>query len=152
MCCGMQGKTGPKMRRPLPGTTADTTALLSPRKRCRSSKLRTPPRNLCLCTLHYTIHTAQLKRHFGSKHSTKTLAGAYYCNLCNQCRKVTLPCMHRTKQKVFNAMVTTVDETAKNVSEALKRSGLWKDTLLIWSTDVRSVKLECLLPLLVVVC
>ena len=60
--------------------------------------------------------------------------------------------MHRTKQKVFNAMVTTVDETAKNVSEALKRSGLWKDTLLIWSTDVRSVKLECLLPLLVVVC
>jgi len=40
---------------------------------------------------------------------------------------------------VFNAMVTTVDETAKNVSEALKRSGLWEDTLLIWSTDVRTV-------------
>lgn len=45
---------------------------------------------------------------------------------------------YRTKQKVFNAMVTTVDETAKNVSDALKRSDMWDNTLMIWSTDVRS--------------
>ena len=34
-----------------------------------------------------------------------------------------------------NAMVSTVDETAANVSAALKRTGLWAETLLVWSTD-----------------
>ena len=38
------------------------------------------------------------------------------------------------KQQVFNAMVSTVDETAANVSAALKRTGLWAETLLVWST------------------
>eukprot|EP01051_Picozoa_sp_SAG22_P026465 SAG22_NODE_8363_length_661_cov_1.371886_1_plen_92_part_00 len=40
-----------------------------------------------------------------------------------------------TKHKVFNAMVSTVDETAGNVSTALKDAGMWADTLLVWSTD-----------------
>ena len=39
------------------------------------------------------------------------------------------------KQQVFNAMVSSVDESALNVSAALKRTGLWANTLFIWSTD-----------------
>lgn len=40
-----------------------------------------------------------------------------------------------TKQKVFNAMVTTVDETARNVTDALKSTGMWNTTVFVWSTD-----------------
>ena len=38
-------------------------------------------------------------------------------------------------RQVFNAMVSTVDETALNVTEALRRAGLWQETLFVWSTD-----------------
>lgn len=37
-------------------------------------------------------------------------------------------------QQVFDAMVTTVDETAKNVTDALKTKGMWDNTLFIWCT------------------
>ena len=32
-------------------------------------------------------------------------------------------------------MVTSVDASVKNVTEALKRSGLYEDTLIVWTTD-----------------
>jgi arylsulfatase A-like enzyme len=38
------------------------------------------------------------------------------------------------KQQVFNAMVTAVDESTRNVTAALKRTGLWQNTLFVWST------------------
>jgi arylsulfatase B/arylsulfatase I/J len=44
----------------------------------------------------------------------------------------TIPNMQR---RVFAAMTTTLDEGVGNITAALKRTGLWKDTLLIFSTD-----------------
>ena len=38
-------------------------------------------------------------------------------------------------QKVFNAMVSTMDESAANVTAALQRRGMWDHTLFVWSTD-----------------
>lgn len=38
-------------------------------------------------------------------------------------------------RQVFNAMISVVDETALNVTEALRRARLWQDTLFVWSTD-----------------
>ena len=35
----------------------------------------------------------------------------------------------------FAAMITAVDETVFNVTTTLKESGLWENTLLIWTTD-----------------
>ena len=32
-------------------------------------------------------------------------------------------------------MVSTVDETAKNVTDALRATGMWETTLFVWSTD-----------------
>eukprot|EP00463_Aulacantha_scolymantha_P003550 TRINITY_DN4420_c0_g1_i1.p1 TRINITY_DN4420_c0_g1~~TRINITY_DN4420_c0_g1_i1.p1 ORF type:complete len:201 (+),score=18.93 TRINITY_DN4420_c0_g1_i1:271-873(+) len=32
-------------------------------------------------------------------------------------------------------MVSVVDETVKNVSDALKEKGMWENTLLVWTTD-----------------
>jgi arylsulfatase B len=37
-------------------------------------------------------------------------------------------------QRVFNAMISTVDESAKNVTDALKSQGMWDNTLFIWCT------------------
>ena len=37
-----------------------------------------------------------------------------------------------SKEQTFNAQVSFVDETARNVSEALKRVGLWDNTLFLW--------------------
>ena len=39
------------------------------------------------------------------------------------------------QRRVFAAMTTTLDEGVGNVTAALKRTGLWDDTLLIFSTD-----------------
>ena len=39
------------------------------------------------------------------------------------------------QRRVFAAMTTTLDEGVGNVTAALKRTGLWEDTLLIFSTD-----------------
>lgn len=38
-------------------------------------------------------------------------------------------------RQVFNAMVSVVDETTSNITQALRRAGLWDETLFIWSTD-----------------
>ena len=35
----------------------------------------------------------------------------------------------------FAAMITSVDETVFNITTALKRRGLWNNTLLVWTTD-----------------
>lgn len=39
------------------------------------------------------------------------------------------------KKNTFSAMVSVVDETVKNVTDALKEQGLWNNTLVIWTTD-----------------
>tara|TARA_B100000795_G_C22800357_1_gene441561 strand:- start:2085 stop:3749 length:1665 start_codon:yes stop_codon:yes gene_type:complete len=39
------------------------------------------------------------------------------------------------KQNTFNAMVSVVDETIKNVTDALKENQMWNNTLFIWTTD-----------------
>lgn len=39
------------------------------------------------------------------------------------------------KKDTFLAMVSVVDETVKNVTDALKAEGMWDNTLLVWSTD-----------------
>jgi len=39
------------------------------------------------------------------------------------------------QRRVFAAMTTTLDEGVANVTAALKRAGLWEDTLLVFSTD-----------------
>ena len=44
----------------------------------------------------------------------------------------TIPHLQR---RVFAAMTTTLDEGVANVTAALKRAGMWDDTLLIFSTD-----------------
>jgi arylsulfatase I/J len=36
---------------------------------------------------------------------------------------------------IFSGMVSYVDETTKNVTDALLRTGMWDNTLLIWTTD-----------------
>jgi arylsulfatase A-like enzyme len=41
-----------------------------------------------------------------------------------------------TKKKAFSAMVSAVDESVFNVTEALKRNGFWESTLFVWTTDV----------------
>jgi arylsulfatase I/J len=39
------------------------------------------------------------------------------------------------KRNTFDAMVSVVDSTVKNVTSALKASGMWKNTLFVWTTD-----------------
>lgn len=39
------------------------------------------------------------------------------------------------RKNTFFAMVSVVDETVKNVTEALKKKGMWDNTLLVWTTD-----------------
>jgi arylsulfatase B len=36
---------------------------------------------------------------------------------------------------IFSGMVSYVDETTKNVTEALHRTGMWARTFFIWTTD-----------------
>jgi len=38
-------------------------------------------------------------------------------------------------QKTFYAMVSSLDEGVRNVTDALKKSGLWSNTILVWQTD-----------------
>eukprot|EP00039_Didymoeca_costata_P030846 m.31698 g.31698 ORF g.31698 m.31698 type:complete len:644 (+) comp8339_c0_seq1:63-1994(+) len=40
-----------------------------------------------------------------------------------------------TKRAIFSGMVSFVDEAVKNVTEALKSSGMWENTLYIFTTD-----------------
>ena len=35
----------------------------------------------------------------------------------------------------FLAMVSVVDESVRNVTDALVEAGMWNDTLLVWTTD-----------------
>ena len=39
------------------------------------------------------------------------------------------------KRNTFDAMVSVVDSTVANVTEALKKAGMWSNTLFIWTTD-----------------
>lgn len=39
------------------------------------------------------------------------------------------------KRNVFNGMVSVVDSTVANVTAALKDTGMWENTLFIWTTD-----------------
>lgn len=38
-------------------------------------------------------------------------------------------------RNTFNAMVSVVDSTVANVTEALRETGMWNNTLFIWATD-----------------
>jgi arylsulfatase A-like enzyme len=38
-------------------------------------------------------------------------------------------------QNTFDAMVSVVDSTVANVTSALKSTGMWNTTLVIWTTD-----------------
>lgn len=38
-------------------------------------------------------------------------------------------------EQTFNAMVSVVDESCGNVTEALKTNGMWENTVLVWLTD-----------------
>eukprot|EP01084_Bolivina_argentea_P010244 19074_1 len=42
---------------------------------------------------------------------------------------------NQSLRNTFDAMVSVVDETVLNVTNALKKSGLWNNTLFIWTTD-----------------
>jgi len=39
------------------------------------------------------------------------------------------------KKETFSAMVSVVDESVRNVTEALKAASMWDDTLFVWTTD-----------------
>eukprot|EP01043_Picozoa_sp_COSAG02_P019242 COSAG02_NODE_920_length_15934_cov_11.363751_3_plen_360_part_00 len=39
------------------------------------------------------------------------------------------------KKETFTAMVSVVDESVKNVTSALKATGLWDSTVFVWTTD-----------------
>ena len=39
------------------------------------------------------------------------------------------------RKETFSAMVTVVDEGERNVTEALKRRGMWERTVFVWMTD-----------------
>jgi arylsulfatase A-like enzyme len=38
-------------------------------------------------------------------------------------------------RNTFYGMMSVVDETVANVTAALKRRGMWNNTLLVWTTD-----------------
>jgi len=40
-----------------------------------------------------------------------------------------------TKKNVFSAMVSAVDEAVANITAALKETGQWNNTLMVWMTD-----------------
>jgi len=43
--------------------------------------------------------------------------------------------LHDGRRQNFNGMLSFVDETVANVTSALRRTGVWADTLLVWTTD-----------------
>ena len=43
--------------------------------------------------------------------------------------------MDNADRRVMQAMLTCVDEGTKNITDALEQTGMWNDTLLIWSSD-----------------
>ena len=42
---------------------------------------------------------------------------------------------NETKRNIFDAMTSVVDQSVKNVTDALKSLNLWDNTLFIWTTD-----------------
>lgn len=40
----------------------------------------------------------------------------------------------QAKRNTFNAMVSVVDSSVKNVTDALKTAGMWSNTLFVWTT------------------
>eukprot|EP01084_Bolivina_argentea_P210276 357969_1 len=53
-------------------------------------------------------------------------APEYYVNMYH---------FNETRRNIFDAMVTIVDESVKNVTNALKANDLWNNTLFVWATD-----------------
>jgi len=45
------------------------------------------------------------------------------------------PSSYSRKRATFDAMVSTVDSTVKNVTGAMKATGMWENALVIWTTD-----------------
>ena len=39
------------------------------------------------------------------------------------------------RKETFSAMVSVVDESVKNVTDALQAAGMWEDTFFVWTTD-----------------
>jgi len=50
-------------------------------------------------------------------------------------RFIDLYSFNDTKKNVFSAMVSTVDEAVANITSALKETGQWNNTLMVWMTD-----------------
>ena len=42
---------------------------------------------------------------------------------------------HNNRRNVFDGMVSTVDSTVLNVTDALKKAGMWANTLFVWACD-----------------
>eukprot|EP00947_MAST-08B_sp_MAST-8B-sp1_P001461 g1461.t1 len=40
-----------------------------------------------------------------------------------------------SKREIFSGMLSYVDETVKNLTDALKRKGMWENTLFVWTND-----------------
>eukprot|EP00939_MAST-03C_sp_MAST-3C-sp1_P003416 g3416.t1 len=40
-----------------------------------------------------------------------------------------------TKREIFSGMLSFVDATVKNVTDALKAKGMWENSLVVWTTD-----------------
>ena len=38
-------------------------------------------------------------------------------------------------EQTFNAMVSVVDESVGNVTKALKSTGMWENSVVVWMTD-----------------
>ena len=40
-----------------------------------------------------------------------------------------------TKRNTFDAMVSVVDQTVKNVTDSLEANSMWQNCLFVWTTD-----------------
>eukprot|EP00939_MAST-03C_sp_MAST-3C-sp1_P005139 g5139.t1 len=45
------------------------------------------------------------------------------------------PDVEDEEERTFLAMVSVVDESVRNVTDALKRSGMWNNSIVVWTTD-----------------
>ena len=43
--------------------------------------------------------------------------------------------LNDTKREIFSGMLSYVDETVRNVTDALKKKGMWQNTLFVWTND-----------------